>query len=200
MKFNPSIIWSHKPFEGWKKIFPVLDAFHGLIALQVLSMLGLYLISLFIGSIPSIGLSMSMTIAILFFHLKYDLVMRNWRLLDIEYVLSKEGITFNWGVMDKHSFFLPFEHITKVTLVGFENSKYSKIYFHTLHDVLDFDFDHLTDGDLNLICLEHIPNGKKVFELIEFFRKGEVSGTKLERILLERELSKLENFDLDPSF
>jgi len=163
-------------------------------------MLCLYLISPFVETNPGVGITMSLVIAIFFFHLKCDLLIRNWRVLDLEYVLSREGITFNWGVMDKHSFFLPFEHIVKVTHVGFDNSKYSKIYFHTLHDVLEFDFDHLTDGEQNLICLEHIPNGKKVFELIEFFRTGEVSGTKLERILLKRELSKLDSIRLDPSY
>ena len=200
MKTNRSIIWSHKPFEGWKKIYPILDSIIGLVVLQIFGMLGLYTISKFIVTLPGLGIIMSMLISFLFFYLKYNLLKRNWLLLNIEYSLSKEGITFSWGTFDKHSFFLPFEHMVKVSYVGFEKSEYSKIYFHTLHDVFDFDFDHLTDDEIRLICMEHIPKGKKVFELIEYLRTGEVNGTKLERILLKREMSKLDNMSLDPSY
>jgi len=168
--------------------------------MQIFGMLCIYLLTPFIKLMPGVGLSVAMYLAILFFYMKYDLLKRNWLLLDLEYEIIKEGITFTWGVTEKHSFFLPYDHIVKVTHVGFDNSKFSKIYFHTLHDVLDFDLDHLTDDKLSLICLEEIPNGKKVFELIEYLRTGEIKGTKLEHILLKREMSKLEKLSLYPSF
>lgn len=170
MRVNRKIIWSHSPFGGWKKIFPVFDALLGLVSLQIFSIIGILCITPFFEVLPGISLLMSMIISFFFFFLKYDLIKRNWHLLNLKYEINKDGIIFNWGIFKDHSFFLPFEHIVKSTLVGFDGSKYSKIYFHTLHDIFEFDFDFLTDDEVMLLVLNHVPNGKKVFELIEKLR------------------------------
>lgn len=111
-------------------------------------------------------------IVLLFFSAYYaysvfdEVNQRVWNLRWLKYGIGEKGIHFIWGKDSENSLFVPFEAILQITLVQYNKSKWSTIYFDTNNEGYLHHHPFLAEDKNYKLCFDNIEEGKKVDELL----------------------------------
>lgn len=87
------------------------------------------------------------------------------------YSIRPKYISFEWGYFKKRRVDIPFDDITAVNLVGYNERPYSTIFFGTneKYKIKKVDFDKATERAH--ITFENIKQGKEVHELLTLLQR-----------------------------
>lgn len=101
----------------------------------------------------------------------YD-VVKTHLFATLTYAIYPRRITFEWGYFKPQSVNIPFDDITAINLVEYDDSELSTIHFGTkkVYNIQKIDFENYDSRPH--ITFEKIKNGKKVYELLTYLQKS----------------------------
>jgi hypothetical protein len=89
----------------------------------------------------------------------------------MHYSIRPKYISFEWGFFKKRSVDIPFDDITAVNLVGYDDRPYSTIFFgsNEKYKIKKMDFDKAADRVH--ITFENIKKGQEVYDLLTLLQR-----------------------------
>jgi len=170
-KFPESIIWRQKVVaaKAWKLLVYASVSCIGFLSYYFFFIKDLSFDELF--SLDSLTILELMLIIVfsIFYVVIYYINASNAS--SMVYTIYPKHISFEWGYFNKRKVEIPFDDITAVNLVGYDNSEYSTIFFGTnkTYKIKKVEFDDASDRFH--ITFENIKQGKKVHELLTLLQR-----------------------------
>lgn len=167
-------IWQHRAFNFKSDSLKIFNLFGDLYNSRMLFLALTPILALLTSGTKIYAYILTGIIAFILFNIYLETFRKLWVRNRLVYGVTDAGIYFDWKNEEIPNLEIPYQEISKISLVSIDNSDLSTIYFSMPSDdgyVADYAF--LSDGNLNLLCFEKIPNGSNVFQLIEAERQNE---------------------------